>query len=104
MLHPLLRLALDRPDLLADHAGACASLVATCARKTLADCIAEGAALLAKGHLVDEDIGRWGRPGNQVFETIRWQRPMNWVAAPGRRNQINFPVAFLLTANATYSC
>jgi len=30
-------------------------------REALAQCVAEGAALLAKGHLVDEDIGRWGR-------------------------------------------
>jgi len=37
VLHPLLRLALDRPDLLADHAGAYATLAMACARETLAD-------------------------------------------------------------------
>jgi hypothetical protein len=37
MLHPLLRLALARPDLLADHAGAYAQLAVVSAREALAD-------------------------------------------------------------------
>lgn len=37
MLHPLLRLALARPDLLADHAGAYAELAVVSARETLSD-------------------------------------------------------------------
>jgi hypothetical protein len=37
MLHPLLRLALARPDLLADHAGAYAELAVVSAREALAD-------------------------------------------------------------------
>jgi hypothetical protein len=37
MLHPLLRLALARPDLLADHASAYAELAAASAREVLAD-------------------------------------------------------------------
>ena len=37
MLHPLLRLALARPDLLADHASAYAELAVASAREALAD-------------------------------------------------------------------
>lgn len=37
MLHPLLRLALARPDLLADHASAYAELAVVSAREALAD-------------------------------------------------------------------
>lgn len=37
MLHPLLRLALARPDLLADHASAYAELAAVNAREAIAD-------------------------------------------------------------------
>jgi hypothetical protein len=37
MLHPMLRLALARPDLLADHASAYAELAAVSAREAVAD-------------------------------------------------------------------
>ena len=37
MLHPMLRLALARPDLLADHASAYAELAAVSAREVVAD-------------------------------------------------------------------
>lgn len=39
-------------------------------RATLAACIAEGAALLAKGHLVEEDIGRWSRLNKGYHDAI----------------------------------
>lgn len=54
MLHPLLRLALARPDLLADHAGAYAELAVVSAREALADWQVRlvGWALLAAGLLL----------------------------------------------------
>ena len=54
MLHPLLRLALARPDLLADHASAYAELAAVSARETIADWQLRliGWALLAAGVLL----------------------------------------------------
>lgn len=54
MLHPLLRLALARPDLLADHAGAYAELAVVSAREALADWQLRlvGWALLAAGLLL----------------------------------------------------
>ena len=54
MLHPLLRLALARPDLLADHAGAYAELAVAGAREALADWQVRvlGWALLAAGLLL----------------------------------------------------
>jgi hypothetical protein len=54
MLHPLLRLALARPDLLADHAGAYAELAVVSAREALADwqVRALGWALLGAGLLL----------------------------------------------------
>lgn len=39
-------------------------------RAALAGCIAEGAALLAKGHLVEEDIGRWSRLNKAYHDAI----------------------------------
>jgi hypothetical protein len=54
MLHPLLRLALARPDLLADHAGAYAELAVVSAREALAEWQLRfvGWALLAAGLLL----------------------------------------------------
>lgn len=54
MLHPLLRLALARPDLLADHAGAYAELAVVSAREALSEWQARvvGWALLAAGLLL----------------------------------------------------
>lgn len=37
---------------------------------TLRGCIDEGAAILAKGHLVDEDIGRWSRLNKRFHDTL----------------------------------
>lgn len=39
-------------------------------RATLAECVAEGAAILAKGHLVDDDIGRWSRLNKRFHDTL----------------------------------
>ncbi len=54
MIHPLLRLALARPDLLADHASAYAELAAVNAREAVADWQLRllGWALLAAGVLL----------------------------------------------------
>lgn len=59
MLHPLLRLALDRPDLLADHLGAYSALAVGCARDTLADWRwrAVGWALVAVGGVLALGLG-----------------------------------------------
>jgi hypothetical protein len=59
MLHPLLRLALARPDLLADHAGAYAELAVASAREALADWQLRllGWALLGSGVLLSIAFG-----------------------------------------------
>ncbi len=59
MLHPLLRLALARPDLLANHAGAYAELAAASAREVLAEWQVRmlGWALLAAGLLLCLTLG-----------------------------------------------
>lgn len=59
MLHPLLRLALDRPDLLADHLGAYSALAVGCARDTIADWRwrAAGWALVAIGVVLALGLG-----------------------------------------------
>lgn len=38
-------------------------------RTALSEYLAEGAAVLAKGHLVDEDIGRWSRLNQRLHDT-----------------------------------
>jgi GntR family transcriptional regulator of vanillate catabolism len=63
-------------------------------RKTLADCIAEGAALLAKGHLVDEDIGRWGRLNKRFHDTLVDAQDSRVIAdAIARNNHLPFASA-----------
>jgi GntR family transcriptional regulator of vanillate catabolism len=63
-------------------------------RKTLADCIAEGAALLAEGHLVDEDIGRWGRLNKRFHDTLVDAQDSRVIAdAIARNNHLPFASA-----------
>jgi hypothetical protein len=59
MLHPLFRLALDRPDLLADHVGAYSALAVGCAREAIADWRwrALGWAMVAIGLLLALGLG-----------------------------------------------
>jgi GntR family transcriptional regulator of vanillate catabolism len=39
-------------------------------RATLAECIAEGSAVLVKGYLADEDVGRWSRLNKRFHDTL----------------------------------
>ena len=39
-------------------------------RAVLAECIAEGSAILAKGHLIEEDIGRWSRLNKRFHDIL----------------------------------
>ncbi len=39
-------------------------------RAVLRECIDEGAAVLAKGHLLDEDVGRWSRLNKRFHDTL----------------------------------
>lgn len=39
-------------------------------RAVLAECIAEGAAILAKGHLVEDDVSRWSRLNKRFHDTL----------------------------------
>lgn len=39
-------------------------------RAVLAECIAEGSAILAKGHLVEEDVGRWSRLNKRFHDSL----------------------------------
>lgn len=55
-------------------------------RAELAACIAEGAALLAKGHLVAEDIGRWGRLNKRFHDTLAGAQASRVIADAIARN------------------
>jgi GntR family transcriptional regulator of vanillate catabolism len=39
-------------------------------RAALAECIAEGAAILTKGHLVEDDVSRWIRLNKRFHDTL----------------------------------
>ncbi|MBK7531220.1 GntR family transcriptional regulator [Piscinibacter sp.] len=63
-------------------------------RETLAGCIAEGAAVLAKGFLVDEDIGRWGRLNKRFHDTLVDAQDSRVIAdAIARNNHLPFASA-----------
>ncbi|MBX3604058.1 MAG: GntR family transcriptional regulator [Piscinibacter sp.] len=63
-------------------------------RQALAECLAEGAAVLAKGHLVDEDIGRWGRLNQRFHDTLVNAHESRVIAdAIARNNHLPFASA-----------
>lgn len=63
-------------------------------RATLAGCIAEGAAVLAKGFLVDEDIGRWGRLNKRFHDALVDAQDSRVIAdAIARNNHLPFASA-----------
>jgi GntR family transcriptional regulator of vanillate catabolism len=63
-------------------------------RAELAGCIAEGAALLAKGFLVEEDIGRWSRLNKRFHDTLVDAQESRVIAdAIARNNHLPFASA-----------
>jgi GntR family transcriptional regulator of vanillate catabolism len=63
-------------------------------RATLAACIAEGAALLAKGQLAEEDIGRWSRLNKGFHDAIVDAHESRVIAdAIARNNHLPFASA-----------
>ena len=63
-------------------------------RAVLAGCIDEGAAVLAKGHLVDEDIGRWGRLNKRFHDALVDSQDSRVIAdAIARNNHLPFASA-----------
>lgn len=63
-------------------------------RAALAECLAEGAAVLAKGHLVDEDVGRWSRLNQRFHDTLVHAHESRVIAdAIARNNHLPFASA-----------
>ncbi len=63
-------------------------------RQVLAECIDEGAALLAKGHLVDEDVGRWSRLNKRFHDALVDAHESRVIAdAIARNNHLPFASA-----------
>ena len=63
-------------------------------RATLAACIAEGAAVLAKGHLVEEDVGRWSRLNQRFHDALVDAHESRVIAdAIARNNHLPFASA-----------
>jgi len=63
-------------------------------RATLADCIAEGHAVLARGHLVEDDIARWSRLNQRFHDAIVQAHDSHVIAdAIARNNHLPFASA-----------
>jgi GntR family transcriptional regulator of vanillate catabolism len=63
-------------------------------RAALAESIAEGAAVLAKGHLVDDDIGRWSRLNQRFHDALVDAQDSRVIAdAIARNNHLPFASA-----------
>ena len=63
-------------------------------RAVLAGCIADGAAVLAKGHLVDADIGAWSRLNQRFHDTLVESHESHVIAdAIARNNHLPFASA-----------
>ena len=63
-------------------------------RAVLAGCIADGAAVLAKGHLVDADIGAWSRLNQRFHDTLVQSHESRVIAdAIARNNHLPFASA-----------
>jgi GntR family transcriptional regulator, vanillate catabolism transcriptional regulator len=60
----------------------------------LRQCVADGAALLAKGHLADDDVGAWSRINNAFHQTIVTATDSHVIAdAIARNNHLPFASA-----------
>jgi GntR family transcriptional regulator, vanillate catabolism transcriptional regulator len=67
-------------------------------RAALAQCIAEGAAVLGKGHLVEEDVGRWSRLNKRFHGTLVEAHESRVIAdAIARNNHLPFASADSIT-------
>lgn len=63
-------------------------------RATLHECLAEGAAVLAKGHLVDEDVARWSRLNQRFHDALVDAHESRVIAdAIARNNHLPFASA-----------
>ncbi|WP_341892651.1 GntR family transcriptional regulator [Variovorax sp. YR752] len=63
-------------------------------RATLAACITEGATVLAKGHLVEEDVGRWSRLNKRFHDALVDAHESRVIAdAIARNNHLPFASA-----------
>lgn len=63
-------------------------------RATLAECIAEGHAVLARGHLVEDDIERWSRLNQRFHDAIVQAHDSHVIAdAIARNNHLPFASA-----------
>lgn len=67
-------------------------------RSVLLDCLADGERLVAKGHLVAEDIGAWGRMNARLHRTIVEGDPSRAIAdAIARNDHLPFASAGSIT-------
>jgi GntR family transcriptional regulator of vanillate catabolism len=63
-------------------------------REVLAGCIADGAAVLAKGHVVDDDVARWSRLNQRFHDAIVQSHESHVIAdAIARNNHLPFASA-----------
>ncbi len=63
-------------------------------RDVLAACVADGAAVLAKGHLVDDDVARWSRLNKRFHDAIVQAHDSHVIAdAIARNNHLPFASA-----------
>jgi GntR family transcriptional regulator of vanillate catabolism len=71
-------------------------------RTTLSGCIAEGAELLAKGHLIDEDVGRWSRLNQRFHDALVDAHESRVIAdAIARNNHLPFASADSIALDRT---
>ncbi len=71
-------------------------------RAALAGCLDEGAAVLAKGHLVDEDVGRWSRLNQRFHDTLVHAHESRVIAdAIARNNHLPFASADSIALDRT---
>ena len=63
-------------------------------RATLRECIAEGAGILAKGHLLDDDVSRWSHLNKRFHDTLVNSHESRVIAdAIARNNHLPFASA-----------
>jgi len=71
-------------------------------RAALADAVAEGASVLAKGHMVDDDVGRWAALNQRFHDAIVDAHESRVIAdAIARNNHLPFASADSITVDRT---